>query len=84
MALQDIAKAAIITLFAYSIKYLFLLFGLRNAAQTFQHYMDSLFKHLPFLFNYLDDHTMASQTLEEYCNHLRQFFLPSFRRTVYR
>ncbi len=55
--------------------HLFLLcFGLRNAAQTFQRFMDSLFKHLPFVFCYLDDIIIASQTLEEHHEHLWQIF----------
>ena len=66
MAAQDIA----VGLF----EYLFMPFGLRNAAQTFQHFMDSLFKHLPFVFCYLDDIIIASNSLEEHIEHLRQIF----------
>jgi hypothetical protein len=47
-------------------------FGLRNTAQTFQCFMDRLFKHLPFVFCYLDDLIIASRTLEEHNKHLRQ------------
>ncbi len=47
MAAQDIAKTAIITPFGL-FEYLFMPFGLRNATQTFQCFMDSLLKHLPF------------------------------------
>jgi hypothetical protein len=49
-------------------------FGLRNAAQTFQRFMDSLFKHLPLVFSYLDNLIIASHTLEEHHEHLRQIF----------
>jgi hypothetical protein len=49
-------------------------FGLRNAAQTFQRFMDSLLKHLPFVFCYLDDIIIASHSLEEHLEHLRQIF----------
>jgi hypothetical protein len=73
MAAQDVAKTAIITSFGL-FEYLFMPFGLRNAAQTFQHFMDSLFKHLPFVFCYLDDIIIASHTLEEHHKHLRQIF----------
>jgi hypothetical protein len=45
-----------------------------NAAQTFQRLMDRLFGHFPFLFTYLDDHLIASRTLEEHMDHLSQFF----------
>ncbi len=49
-------------------------FGLRNATQTFQLFMDSILKHLPFVFFYLDDIINASHSLEEYIEHLRQIF----------
>jgi hypothetical protein len=68
MAAQDIAKTAIITTF------LFMPFGLSNAAQTFQRFMDSILKHLPFVFCYLDDIIIASNSLEEHIEHLRQIF----------
>jgi hypothetical protein len=55
-------------------EYLFMPFGLTNAAQTFQRLMDRLFRHLPFVFTYLDDHLIASKTLEEHLEHLSQFF----------
>jgi hypothetical protein len=73
MAAQDVAKTAIITPFGL-FEYLFMSFGLCNAAQTFQRFMDSLFKHLPFVFCYLDDLIIASHTLEEHHEHLRQVF----------
>ncbi len=49
-------------------------FGLCNATQTFQRFMDSLFKHLPFVFCYLDNLIIASHTLEEHHEHLPQIF----------
>jgi hypothetical protein len=36
--------------------------------------MDSLFKHLPFVFCYLDNLIIASHRLEEHHEHLRQIF----------
>jgi len=69
----DIAKTAIITPFGL-FNYLFMQIGLNNAAQTFQRLMNRLFGHLPFVFTYLDDHLIASATLEEHMDHLRQFF----------
>jgi hypothetical protein len=73
MAAQDIVKTVIITPFGL-FKYLFMPFGLRIAAQTFQGFIDSLFKHLPFLFCYLDDIIIASHSLEEHHEHLRQIY----------
>jgi hypothetical protein len=48
--------------------------GLCNASHTFQHFMDRLFKHLPFVFCYLDDLIITSRTLEEHHEHLQQIF----------
>jgi hypothetical protein len=73
MAAQDIAKTAIITPFGL-FGYLFMPFGLRNAAQTFQRFLDSLLKHLPFVFRYLDDIIIASHSPKEHHEHLRQIF----------
>jgi hypothetical protein len=73
MAPEDIQKTAIITPFGL-FEYLFMPFELMNAAQTFQRLMDRLFGHFPFLFTYLDDHLIASKTLEEHMDHLSQFF----------
>jgi hypothetical protein len=55
-------------------EYIFMPFGLMNAAQTFQRMMDCLFRSLPFVFTYLDDHPIASRTMEEHMEHLSQFF----------
>jgi hypothetical protein len=79
MAALDISKTAIITSFGL-FEYLFMPFGLRNATQTFQRFMESLLKHLPFVFCYLDDIIIASHSLEE---HLRQIFT-IYRRTACR
>jgi hypothetical protein len=73
MAAQDVPKTAIITMFGL-FQYLFMPFGLRNAAQTFQRFMDRLFKHLPLVFCYLDHLIITSHTLEEHHEHLRQIF----------
>jgi hypothetical protein len=39
-------------------------------------------KHLPFVFTYLDNHIIASRTLEEHRHHIRQFF--TIRKTACR
>jgi hypothetical protein len=69
----DVAKTAILMPFGL-FEYLFMPFGLMNAAQTFQRLMDRLFGHLPFVFTYLDDHLIASATLKEHMQHLAMFF----------
>jgi hypothetical protein len=49
-------------------------FELRNTTHTFEPFMNRLFKHLPFVFTYLAEHIIASRTLQEHYDHLRQFF----------
>jgi hypothetical protein len=73
MAAKDVTKTAIITPFDL-FEYLFMPFVLRNAAQAFQRFKDSLFNHLPFVFCYLDDIIVISHTLEKHRKHLRQIF----------
>jgi hypothetical protein len=73
MAAEDIEKTAIITPYCL-FEYLFMPFGLTNAAQSFQRLMDKLFRKLPLVFTYLDDHLIARCTLEEHLLHLQQFF----------
>jgi hypothetical protein len=73
MSPEDIQKTAIVTPFGL-FEYVFMPFGLMNAAQTFQRLMDRLFRSLPFVFTYLDDHLIASRTMEEHMEHLSQFF----------
>ena len=50
----DIPMTAIITPFGL-FEFLFFPFGLQNTAQTFQRMMDRIFGELPFLFVYLDN-----------------------------
>jgi hypothetical protein len=73
MAEADIAKTAICTPFGL-FEYIFMPFGLKNAAQTFQRLMDKLFRHLPFVFVYLDDILIASKDITEHMRHLRLVF----------
>jgi hypothetical protein len=49
-------------------------FGLRNAAQTFQPFMDDILRGLDFCFAYLDDILDFSQSLQEHEHHLRTLF----------
>jgi hypothetical protein len=73
MAESDILKTAICTPFGL-FEYIFMPFGLKNAAQTFQRLMDKLFRHLPFVFVYLDNILIASKDLSEHMRHLRLVF----------
>ena len=73
MAENLIAKTAIATSFSLW-EFLRMPFGLKNAAQTFQRLMDSIFQHLDFVFVYLDDILVASKSPAEHYDHLRQIF----------
>ena len=47
---------------------------LHNAAQTFQQFIDQVLRGLPFCYAYLDDLLIASATMDEHKEHLRQTF----------
>ena len=49
-------------------------FGLRNAAQTFQRFIDKVLRGLPFTYAYIDDVLVASSSTEEHEQHLRSVF----------
>ena len=49
-------------------------FGLRNAAQSFQRFMDEVTRGLPFVYTYIDDLLIASETAEEHKQHLHTLF----------
>lgn len=70
----DISKTAITTPFGlYEFPYM--TFGLRNAAQTFQRFIDEVLTGLDdFCFGYLDDILVFSQSAELHKQHLTQLF----------
>ena len=70
---SDIAKTAIIPPFGL-FQFCRMPFGLRNATQTFQRFMDDICRDLDFVFVYLDDILVASRSQEEYLHHLRALF----------
>ena len=47
-------------------------FGLRNAAQTFQRFMDKVLRGLLFAYDYIDDILVASATEKEHLEHLHE------------
>ena len=49
-------------------------FGLRNAAQTFQRFIDEVLRGLSFCYAYIDDVLIASSTAAEHKQHLRLVF----------
>ena len=70
---SDVPKTAIITPFGL-FEFLRMPFGLRNAAQTFQRFMDRVLRGLGFVYNYIDDLLIASPDAEEHKKHLRLVF----------
>jgi cleavage and polyadenylation specificity factor subunit 1 len=67
----DIHKTAVITPFGLW-EFLRMPFGLRNAGQSFQRFMDEVLAGLDFAFCYLDDILIASSTEDEHLQHLQQ------------
>jgi hypothetical protein len=70
---DDIQKSAITTLFGI-FEFSFMSFGLRNAAQTFQRFMDDILRGLDFCFAYLDDILVFSRSIEDQERHLQAIF----------
>ena len=68
---EDIPKTAITTPFGL-FEMTRMAFGLRNASQTFQRFMDEVTRGLDCCFVYLDDILVASTSHEEHRRHLRQ------------
>lgn len=69
----DIPKTAIITPFGlYEFPYM--TFGLRNAGQTFQRFVDEVVRSLDFCFAYIDDILVFSRDHAEHAEHLRILF----------
>lgn len=73
VAEEDINKTAIITPFGL-FEFPFMSFGLRNAAQTFQRFIDEVLRGLEFCFSYIDDILIASASEEEHIKHLQIIF----------
>ena len=70
---QDIAKTAVTTPFGL-FEFVRMPFGLVNAAQTFQRFIDQVLRGLKYIYAYLDDILVASKDADEHLQHLRQVF----------
>ena len=68
---DDVDKTAIVTPFGLY-EYVKMPFGLKNAASTFQRYMDSLFQHIEGVFVYIDDILVTGNTIEQHNNRLQK------------
>ena len=73
LAAADIPKTAIITPFGLY-EYVFMPFGLKNAAQSFQRLMDRLLTDIPHAFVYLDDILIGTPDVASHLAALRQVF----------
>eukprot|EP00096_Caligus_rogercresseyi_P008991 TRINITY_DN296_c0_g1_i2.p2 TRINITY_DN296_c0_g1~~TRINITY_DN296_c0_g1_i2.p2 ORF type:complete len:460 (+),score=39.87 TRINITY_DN296_c0_g1_i2:236-1615(+) len=67
---SDIAKTAVVTPFGL-FEYVRMPFGLRNAAQSFQRFIDEVLRGLPFVYAYIDDLLIASPDEATHEAHLR-------------
>jgi transposase InsO family protein len=74
VAPADIEKTSIITPFGL-FEFPRMCFGMRNSAQTFQRFMDTVvLRNLNFLFTYIDDVIIASETEEQHKEQLKLVF----------
>jgi len=67
---DDIAKTAIIMPFGL-FEFPYIYFGLRNAAQIFQRFIDEVLRDLDFCYAYTDDMQVTSISEDEHEQHLR-------------
>ena len=70
---DDVCKTAITTPFGL-FEFTRMPFGLRNAAQTFQRFIDNVLANLPFCFKYIDDLLIASASPDDHLTHLQLVF----------
>ena len=70
---DHIPKMAITTPFGM-FEFVPVLFGLQNAAQTFQRFIDQDLRELPFVCAYIDDVLIASRNMQEHIDHVHQVF----------
>ncbi|BHF75335.1 hypothetical protein SprV_0501843100 [Sparganum proliferum] len=73
IAPEDVPKTAVTTPFGL-FEFIRMPFGLRNAAQTFQRFIDRVLRGLPFVYAYIDDLLVASRNAEEHKEHLALVF----------
>lgn len=83
VAEEDIYKTAITTPFGLY-EFPRMSFGLRNASQTFQRFMNEITNGLEFIFVYIDDILVASRNIDEHKQHLILLFerLSKFGLTI--
>lgn len=70
---DDIEKTAITTPFGL-FEFPYMTFGLRNASQTFQRFVDEVTRGMDFCYPFIDDFLVFSEDEEQHLHHLRQLF----------
>ena len=70
---SDVHKTAITTPFGL-FEFVRMPFGLRNAANTFQRFIDEVTRGFDFVYAYIDDLLIASASVDEHEQHLRALF----------
>ncbi|BHF84632.1 hypothetical protein SprV_0902778300 [Sparganum proliferum] len=73
VAPEDVPKTDVTTPFGL-FEFIRMPFGLRNAAQTFQRFIDRVLRGLPFVYAYIDDLLVASRNAEEHKENLALVF----------
>ncbi|XP_076049267.1 uncharacterized protein LOC143029941 [Oratosquilla oratoria] len=73
VAPEDIQKTAIVTPFGL-FEWKIMSFGLRNAAQTLQRFMDHALRDFNYIVVYIDDILVASDNHDQHRQHLRLLF----------
>nr|VZI21205.1 unnamed protein product [Spirometra erinaceieuropaei] len=73
IAPEDVSKTAVTTPLGL-FEFLRMPFGLRNASQTFQRFVDRVLRGRSFVYAYIDDLLVASSTSEEHMEHLATVF----------
>ncbi|BHF77611.1 hypothetical protein SprV_0602071900 [Sparganum proliferum] len=73
IAAEDVSKTAVTTPFGL-FEFLRMPFGLRNASQIFQRFVDRVLCGLPFVYAYINDLLVVISTDEEHMEHLETMF----------
>lgn len=73
VAPEDVPKTAITSPMGL-IEFPFMNFGLRNAAQTFQRFLDEVLRGVDCCFSYIDDILIFSRSKDEHLQHLESVF----------
>lgn len=73
VAPEDVPKTAVTTPFGL-FEFVAMPFGLKNASQTFQRFVNTVLRDLDFAYCYVDDILVASGSSEEHLKHLKIIF----------